>query len=207
KDSLLHAPDTYMEKLAVGPLAKNLIDLDAPVKVNVKKVAKALGKDVNEITVIILDRDRHLQLISEIRSVGARVRLITDGDVAGGIAPSLPDSDIDLLMGIGASAEAVLAATAIKILGGEILARFKPLKESHVREIKESGIKNVNKIYRSEDLAKGKQLTFTATGVIEGPLLKGVEFKSNSIITHSMVIRGISGTMRYITTHHHYRRI
>lgn len=207
KNSLLHAPDTYMEKLAVGPAAKKVIDIDAPAKVNIKKVAKALGKDVGEITVLVLDRERHAGLISDIRSVGARVRLITDGDVAGGIAPSLPEADIDMLMGIGASAEAVLAAAAIKILGGEILARFKPLKESHKREIEEAGIKNLKKIYTSEDLAKGKQLTFTATGVIEGPLLRGVEFRKNSIVTHSLVIRGISGTLRYISAHHHYHSI
>ncbi|MBI4008786.1 class II fructose-bisphosphatase [Candidatus Roizmanbacteria bacterium] len=207
KKTLFHAPDTYMEKLAVGPEAKNIIDLDAPVNVNIKKTAKALGKDISEITVIILDRERHSQLISQIRSVGARVRLITDGDVAGAIAPSLPDTDIDMLMGIGASAEAVLAATAIKILGGEILARFKPQKESQILEIKKMGIKNLDRIYNSGDLAKGKQLTFTATGVIEGPLLKGVEFKKNTIVTHSLVIRGISGTIRYITTHHHYLRM
>ncbi len=207
KGSLLHAPDTYMEKLAVGPLAKKVVDLDAPVEDNVKKVAKALGKDLREITVIVLDRPRHEKLINDIRKAGARVRLITDGDVAGAIAPSLPDSDIDLLMGIGASAEAVLAAAAIKIMGGEILARFKPLKESHKKEIEDAGITDLNKIYSSEDLAKGKQLTFTATGVIEGPLLKGVEFQKNAIITHSLVIRGISGTIRYITTHHHFKRI
>lgn len=207
KNTLLNAPDTYMEKLAVGPKAKNVIDLEAPVKENVKKAAKALGKDIREITVIVLDRERHEKLINEIRQVGARVRLITDGDVAGGIAPSLPDSSIDLLMGTGASAEAVLAAAAIKILGGEILARFNPLKESHVLELKKSGIKNLKKIYRSEDLAKGRQLTFTATGVIEGPLLKGVDFQEKSIVTHSLVIRGLSGTIRYITTHHHYLRM
>ena len=207
QNTLLHAPDTYMEKLAVGPAAKNKIDLDAPVKDTIKKTAKALGKDIREIAVLMLDRDRHAKLIQDVRAVGARVRLITDGDVAGAIAPSLPDSDIDILMGIGASAEAVLAATAIKIFGGEILARFKPQKESHFKEIKEAGIKNLNKIYSSEDLAKGKQLTFTATGVIEGPLLKGVEFQRDTIVTHSMVIRGISGTVRYITTHHHYHKI
>ena len=206
-NSLLHAPDTYMEKLAVGPEAKNVIDLDAPVKDTIKKVAQALGKDVREITVIAIDRERHINLINEIRQVGARVRLITDGDVAGGIAPSLPNSNIDILMGIGASAEAVLAAVAVKILGGEILCRFKPLKEIHLEEIKKAGIKNLNKIYNSEDLAKGKQLTFTATGIIEGPLLNGVEFQKNAIITHSLVIRGISGTVRYITAHHHYRAI
>src|SRR4030067_2717439 len=207
QNTLLHAPDTYMEKLAVGPAAKNKIDLDAPVKVTIKKVAKALGKDIREITVLTLDRERHARLIEEVRKVGARVRLITDGDVAGAISPSLPESDIDILMGIGASAEAVLAATAIKILGGEILARFKPLKEKHLDEIKKAGINNINKIYTAENLAKGKTLTFTATGVIEGPLLKGVDFQSDKIVTHSMVIRGISGTVRYITTHHHYHRI
>jgi len=207
KSSLLSAPDTYMEKLAVGPAAKNMIDLDAPVKDNIRKVAKALGKDVGEITVIVLDRPRHERLISDIRQVGARVRLITDGDVAGGIAPSLPNASIDILMGVGASAEAVLAATAIKILGGEILARFKPQKESQESELKKAGFKNLKKIYNSEELAQGKQLTFTATGVIEGPLLKGVDFRDNSIVTHSLVIRGLSGTIRYITTHHHYRRM
>ncbi len=206
-NSLLHAPDTYMEKLAVGPLAKKVVDMDAPAKDNIKKVARVLGKDVREITVIVLDRERHNDLINEIRKAGARVRLITDGDVAGAIAPSLPTGDIDMLMGIGASAEAVLAATAIKILGGEILARFKPLKNKHLEEIQKAGIKHVHRIYTSEDLAKGKQLTFTATGVIEGPLLKGVEFKENTIVTHSLAIRGISGTIRYITTYHHYRRM
>jgi fructose-1,6-bisphosphatase II len=207
KDNLLHAPDTYMEKIAVGPDAKGVIDLNAPVKENIKKVAKALGKDAREITVLALDRERHIDLISEVRKTGARVRLITDGDVAGAIAPSLPDADIDILMGIGASAEAVLAAAAIKILGGEILARFKPLKSSHLLELQKSGIKNLKKIYSSEDLAQGKELTFTATGVIEGPLLKGVEFKKNTIITYSIVIRGLSGTIRYITTYHHYQGI
>lgn len=207
KDSLLHAPDTYMEKIAVGPDAKNVIDLDAPIKDNVRKVAKALGKDVREITVLALDRERHNDLISEIRKVGARVRLITDGDVAGAIAPSLEGADIDILMGIGASAEAVLAAAAIKILGGEILARFKPLKESQLLELKKADITNLKKIYKSEDLAKGNKITFTATGVIEGPLLKGVEFKKNYIVTHSIVIRGMSKTIRYITTHHHYQGI
>lgn len=207
KNSLLNAPDTYMEKMAVGPLAKNTIDLDAPLKDNLRKVAKTLGKQINELTVLVLDRERHYQLISDVRKIGARVRLITDGDIAGAIAPSLSEPEIDILLGIGASAEAVLAATAIKILGGEILARFKPLKPAHEIELKKSGIKNLKKIYTSEDLAKGKQLTFTATGIIDGPLLQGVRFEQNSIVTHSVVIRGISGTVRYITTHHHLHYI
>jgi fructose-1,6-bisphosphatase II len=204
KDSLLHAPDTYMEKIAVGPEAAGVVDLDASVAENITKVAKALGKDKREVTVVILDRERHHAKIEEIRNAGARVRLITDGDVAGAIAPSMPENPIDMLLGIGASAESVLAATAIKILGGQILARFAPQKEAHYKLLEESGIKDIQKIYTVEDLAKGKELTFTATGVIDGPLLNGVVVKGNKIITHSLVIRGISGTLRFIETYHHY---
>jgi fructose-1,6-bisphosphatase II len=203
KGSLLSAPDTYMEKIAAGPRAKNAIDLDAPVGTTIKKVAKALGKKPNDVTVVVLERDRHIELIAGIRKAGARVRLITDGDIAGGIAPCMPESGIDLLMGIGASAEAVLAAAAIKILGGEILCRFKPKNDAHAELIKNAGL-NTKKIYSADDLAKGKMLTFTATGVIDGPLLPGVRFAPEHIVTHSLVIRGQSGTARYITTHHHY---
>lgn len=204
KNSLLHAPDTYMEKIAVGKEGSKVIDLDAPVKTNIQKVAKALGKTVDEITVVILDRERHKELINNVRGAGARVRLITDGDVAGGLATCLPDSGIDLLMGLGGSTEAVLAAAPIKILGGQMLCRLKPRNNKDLEEIHKLGIKNLNKIFTAEDLAKGKQLTFTATGVIDGPLLEGVRFKKDRIITHSIVIRGISETIRYITTHHHY---
>ncbi len=201
RGSLLSAPDTYMEKLAVGPKAVKVIKMGAPVKVNIEHVAKALGKKVPDVTVCVMDRERHKQLISQIRKTGARVRLITDGDVAGAIAPSMPDSGIDLLMGIGASAEAVLAATAIKILGGQIFARFAPQKESHYQLLKKAGL-NDNRVYSANDLAKGKTLTFTATGIIDGPLLDGIRVYGDTIITHSIVIRGLSGTIRYITTHH-----
>ena len=146
KGSLLHAPDTYMEKIATGPMAAKVIDLEAPVATNITKVAKALGKDKREITVIVLDRERHYPLIADIRKTGARVRLITDGDVAGGIAPCLEESGIDLLMGIGASAEAVLAATAIKILDGQIFCRFAPKKDADKNLIREVGITNLKKI-------------------------------------------------------------
>lgn len=200
KHSLLHAPDTYMEKIATGPEAAAVIDIDAPVATNITKVAKALGKDKREVTVIILDRERHYPLIADVRKTGARVRLITDGDVAGGIAPSIIDSGIDLLMGVGASAEAVLAATAVKILGGQLLCRFAEIANKKL--IHEAGITNLKKIYSVDDLAKGDDLTFTATGVIEGPLLPGVITKGETLITHSIVIRGVSGTIRYLTTHH-----
>lgn len=203
KGSLLSAPDTYMEKLAVGPLAKQTIDLDASPTTNIQRVAKALGKHPTEITIIVLDRPRHAKLIEEIRTTGARVRLITDGDVAGAIAPSLPDSGIDMLMGIGASAEAVLASAAIKILGGELLCRFAPPNKSHVQKIHAEGITNLRKIYSTKDLTKGNELTFTATGVIDGPLLQGVVQQGQRVTTHSLVIRGVSGTVRYITAHHH----
>lgn len=202
KGSLLHAPDTYMEKLAVGPAAKGLVDLDTPVDQNLMKVAQALNKEISDVTVCVLDRERHKDLIDQIRVAGARVRLITDGDVAGAIAPCIDGNPIDVLMGTGASAEAVLAAAAIKTMGGELLCRFKPKNEKDEKEIKKMGIKDIKKIYTAEDLAKGNEVTFTATGVIEGPLLKGVVFGKHQIITHSLVIRGLSGTMRYITTHH-----
>ncbi len=204
RGSLFSAPDTYMEKIAAGPKAAKVIKLDASVKTNIQKTAKVLGKKVGDITVCILDRERHQSIINQVRKVGARVRLITDGDVAGGIAPCIPDSGIDLLMGIGASAEAVLAATAIKTLGGQLFCRFKPKDGHHAALIKKAGL-GTKKIYSVDDLAKGKILTFTATGVIDGPLLQGVRIEGNKIITHSVVIRGQSGTIRYITTHHHSR--
>lgn len=194
KGSLFASPEAYMEKIAAGPKVRAVIDIDATVKDNVKKAAKALGKDIREVTVLTLDRPRHEQMIKEIRQTGARVRLITDGDVAGAIAPCLPGSGIDLLMGIGKSTEAVLAAVAVKILGGQILCRFKS----------DSGLDS-KKIYAAADLAKGETLTFTATGVIDGPLLNGVILESDKIVTHSVVMRAQSRTVRYITTHHHLK--
>jgi fructose-1,6-bisphosphatase II len=201
RGSLLSAPDTYMEKIAAGRRAAKVIDLDAPVATNIKKTAKALGKSVGDITVVILDRERHKDLIKDVRKAGARVRLITDGDVAGAIAPSMPESGIDLLMGIGASAESVLAAAAVKALGGELLCRFRSKNEHQEKLVKKAGL-NEKKIYGAEDLVKGEEFTFTATGVIDGPLLDGVRFTADGAITHSLIIRGASGTVRYMTTHH-----
>ena len=152
KGSLMHAPDTYMNKIAVGKEAAKVIDLDAPVKDNIKKIAKALGKEPGEVTAIVLDRERHQDLIKEIRAAGARVRLITDGDVAAAIATTIPDSGIDVLMGIGGSTEAVLAAVPLKIFGGEILARFHPRSDQDKIEIQKclekSKIKDIKKILK-----------------------------------------------------------
>jgi len=206
KGSLLSAPDTYMEKIAAGPKAAPVIDLDAPVKTNIRLVAKALGKPAAEVTVVVLDRPRHEKLIKEIRQTGARVRLITDGDVAAAVATCMPQSGIDLLMGTGGSTEAVLAAVPLKIFGGGMICRFKPRNakdEGEVKKyLKKIGRANLNQVFHVKDLAQGRQLTFTATGVIDGPMLDGVRFQSDRIITHSIVVRGVSGTVRYITTHH-----
>lgn len=207
KGSLLSAPDTYMEKIATGREAAGVIDLDASIKENIYKIAKALNKEIGEVTAIVLDRPRHHELIKEIRSAGARVRLISDGDVAAAAAAAMPDTGIDVLLGTGGSTEAVLAAAALRILGGEILCRFKPRSQDDEKNIEkflnQAGISDIKKIFSSADLAKGEQLTFTATGVIDGPLLAGVRFGSQITTTHSVVMRKSSGTVRYIMTHHH----
>ncbi len=204
--SILRAPDTYVQKIVVGRAASGVIDLDAPVIDNVRKTAQAIGKDIREITVMVLDRDRHKNLIGEIIVAGARVRLITDGDVAGAIATCLPDSGIDMLLGTGGSTEGVLAAVPVKTLGGQILSRFTPRNADEAQEAFEMGIENLKKIYTAEDLARGTDLAFTATGVIDGPLLPGIIVKNDYIISHSMVIRAKSGTIRYINTHHRHNK-
>lgn len=203
KGSLLHAPDTYMDKIAVGPIAKKAINMEDSITDNVKRIAKAIDKPVRDLSVMVLDRERHIPLIEEIRKAGARVRLITDGDVSAAIATCFPESGVDAYFGIGGSTEGVLAAVALKVLGGSILARFHPKKDSDIEKIKKAGGK-MGKIYTASDMAQGKELSFTATGVIEGPLLQGVIRQRSRIITHSVVTRGVSGTIRYITTHHHY---
>lgn len=202
KQSLFRAPDMYMEKIAVGPAAVGAIDLDATPHQNIAAVASRLKKEISEMVVLLLDRPRHEALIKEIRGIGARVRLISDGDVAGAIAPSLPDSGIDMLVGIGASAEGVLAATAIKCLGGELQARLKPKDDAQKERLLALGVTEIDKKLTLEDLAKGQDLTFTATGVIDGPLLRGVRYTADYCITHSVVMRVKTGTIRFLETHH-----
>lgn len=202
KGSLFRAPDMYMDKIACGRKAKGAVSLDLSAEDNLKNVAKKLDKEVSELVVMVLDRPRHTELIKKIRDAGARVRLISDGDVAGAIAPSIWESGIDLLMGVGASAEAVLAGIAIKCLGGDFQARLKPKDDEQIKRLKMIGIENIDKILTIDDLAKGEDLTFTATGVIDGPLLKGVRYTANHCITHSVVMRVRSGTVRFMETHH-----
>ncbi len=200
--SLFRAPDMYMDKISCGPAAKGTIDLRKTATENVRAVAERLGKQVSEMVVVMLDRPRHEELKKELRASGARVRLISDGDVAGAIAPCLPESGIDLLINTGASAEAVLAAVAIKCLGGDFQARLAPKDDKQKEVLRQMGIVDASKILTLEDLAKGDDLTFTATGVIDGPLLRGVRYADGYGTTYSVVMRVKSGTVRFLETRH-----
>lgn len=200
--NLVGAPDTYMNKIAVGPPAKGKVELDAAPKENIGAVADALGKEIEDVTVVVLDRDRHQQLVKDIRATGARIIMIPDGDISGAIAPSLDYSDADMLLGIGAAPEGVIAASAIKCLGGEIQARFAFRNDDEKKRAKEMGIKDLERKYYTDDLAKGDNVVFCATGIVSGLLLEGVKFTSNGAITHSLVMRSKSKTIRFIKAIH-----
>lgn len=202
KGTLYGAIDSYMEKIAVGPEAAGVIALDAPIKTNIKKIARAKGKDIREITAAVLDRSRHEELIAEIRAAGARVQLFSDGDVAMAIATCLDESPVDVLFGVGGSTEAVLAAPALKCLKGEMCCRWKPKDEQHTARLHAAGITDFTKVLSVEDLARGNDVTFTATGVITGPLLEGVVFEAKKIITHSVIITSQPKALRFIKTEH-----
>ena len=204
KGKLLNAPDTYMDKIAVGKEAKGAIDLDVSVKENINAVADKLDKTPEDITVIILERDRHKKLIEEVRKCNARIRLIGDGDIAGGIAPSIPDSGVDILMGIGAAPEGVITAAALKTLGGEIQGRLKPRNKEEIERAKKMGIKDIDKKFMMDDLVKGNRAMFAATGVTDGTILKGVRYTGNGAITHSIVMRSKTKTVRFIEAHHNF---
>lgn len=202
KGSLLNAPGSYMDQLAVGPEAKGVIDIKASIKENLQNIAKALGKDIKDITVAILERPRHDEMIKQIREAGARIRLIDHGTISAGIAPAVPDSGIDVMMGIGGAPEGVITATALKCTGGEIQGILKPHKEEFKQQAIDRGL-NLDKVYKIGHLAKGDNLVFAATGISDGPLLKGVVFTKYGFLTHSLVMRSKSCTIRYLETHHH----
>ncbi len=204
--SFLHAPDVYMDKIAVGPKAKGAIDITKSPTHNINKVAKALGKSPKELTTIILDRDRHLDLISEVRSVGARIHMIGDGDVSAAISTSYPNSGIDMLLGIGGAPEGVLAAAALKCLNGDMQGKLK-FKDEEKDRARSMGITNFDKVYTIDELA-GNDVIFAATGVTDGSLLDGVKFLPNKKAkTFSIVMRSKTGTIRYIdTTHALYKK-
>jgi fructose-1,6-bisphosphatase II / sedoheptulose-1,7-bisphosphatase len=201
--TLLHAPDVYMEKLAIGPgYDKNLLDLDAPPAENIQRLAKAKGVPVSEITALVLERPRHEPLINAIRATGASLRLIPDGDVAGVIHTTDPDkSGIDIYMGTGGAPEGVLAAVALRCIGGQMLTRLILDTDEKRERAKKMGVNDPKMIYRIEDMAKGDCL-FAATGVTDGALLSGVKFRGNVIETETIVMRSVTGTVRIIKGEH-----
>jgi len=201
----LHAPDTYMEKLAVGPVGRGVVHLEATPSENLKELSKAMKTPVEDLTVIILNRPRHEEIIREVRQTGARIKLISDGDVSGAIATRIPDSGVDVLMGIGGAREGVLAAAALRAMGGELQGRLKFRNETEKARAAKMGVVDHAKVYQTEELAQG-EVMFAATGVTDGELLRGVRFFAGGARTHSIVMRSKSGTIRRIEATHHFDR-
>ena len=202
KGGLLHAPDIYMEKLVVGPSSRDVVDLDAPVRFNLRAIAQTLGRRVEDLVVIVLDRPRHQKLIEEIRATGARIRLIGDGDLSAGIAAAVVGSGVHAVMGIGGAPEGVLTAAAMRCLGGEIYARLVVDTPEHEDRCKAMGITDVKRIYRSKDLASGDNIVFVATGVTDGTLMKGVRFFGDGIRTTSLVMQTHPHRIRFVDSIH-----
>jgi len=202
---LLHAPDIYMQKIAVGPKAKGVINVNRSPTENLQAVADAKGVYVEDLTAVILERDRHKSLIDEVRKAGARVQLISDGDVSAAISTCIEKSGIDILFGIGGAPEGVLAAAALRCVGGDMQVRLVPENAEEEERCLKMGIKDVHKVLHLEDLARGNVM-FAATGVTNGDILKGVRFVKGGANTHSIVMRSSSGTIRFINTEHHFDR-
>ncbi|MFB9759875.1 class II fructose-bisphosphatase [Ectobacillus funiculus] len=200
--NLLHAPDMYMEKIAVGSEAVGKIDINAPVIENLRAVAKAKNKDIEDLVVAILNRERHEQIIQEIRDSGARIKLVEDGDVAAAINTAFKNTGVDIMLGSGGAPEGVLAAVALKCLGGDFQGKLLPQNEEELERCKKMGITDVGRVLLMEDLVKGDDAIFAATGVTDGELLKGVQYNGNVGTTHSVVMRAKSGTVRFIDGKH-----
>ncbi|MFD3446701.1 class II fructose-bisphosphatase [Microbacteriaceae bacterium 4G12] len=200
--NLLHAPDMYMEKIAVGPEAVGLVDINAPILDNLRAVAKAKNKDMEDVVATVLNRPRHAHIIEEIRKAGARIKLINDGDVAGAINTAFDHTGVDILFGSGGAPEGVLAAVALKCLGGEIQGKLLPQNEQELLRCGKMGIDDINRVLRMEDLVRGDDAIFAATGVTDGELLRGVQFNGMAGTTHSVVMRAKSGTVRFIDGRH-----
>lgn len=199
---LLHAPDMYMEKIAVGPEAAGKVSLDASVADNVRAVAKSLCKGIQDVTVVVLDRPRHKAIIEELRFLGTRIKLISDGDVSPAVATAIPDSGVDMVLGVGGAPEGVLAAAALRCLGGEFQGRLWPEDEEDLERARKLGVHDIKKILLLDDLVKGEDVIFAATGVTDGDFLKGVRYYGNSATTHTIVTRGATGTVRFIEAQH-----
>jgi fructose-1,6-bisphosphatase II len=196
----------YMEKIATGPDAANVIDIEAPVDENIRQVAKAKGKRPEDVAVTILDRERHADLIRECREAGAHVQLITDGDVAGAIVAAAPRTQVDMLVGIGGTPEGVIAAAALKCLGGAMQGRLYPRNDDERRQLLDQGLDPAT-VLSTDDLVSGADVFFAATGITDGYLLRGVKYFPDGATTHSMVMRARSGTLRYVEAEHSFAKL
>lgn len=201
KGAIEYLPTYYSYKLAVGPELAGKLDINATIRENLRVAAAILGMEISELTCVVLNRDRHREIIDEIRKVGARIKLISDGDIAAAIATALPESNVDIYIGIGGSPEALLAAAALKSLGGEIQVKLWPLDETEKIKLTEQGY-NLEKVYKTDDLIKSDNVIFSATGVTDGDMLKGVKFYKNTAITESIVMRSKTRTIRRIIAQH-----
>ncbi len=199
-------PFVYMHKIAVGPEARGHIDIEAPVEHNLQAVARAKGKDVRDLTVVILDRPRHEALVAEVRRCGARIYLIPDGDVAGALMTALPDSGMDVLMGIGGTPEGVLAACALRAMGGEIQGKLYARNEEERRRGEAAGY-DFQRVLTMDDLVASEDVFFAATGITDGALLQGVRYTHAGARTHSLVVRGLTGTVREIIATHRLEKL
>ena len=202
RGGLLHAPDLYMEKLVVGPTSKDVVSLDAPVVDNLTAIARALGRRVADLVVIVLDRPRHEGLIEDIRATGARIRLIGDGDLSAGIAAAVVGSGVHAVMGTGGAPEGVLTAAAMRCLNGEIFARLVVSKPEHEERCRAMGISDFKRIYRANDLAPGNNVMFAATGVTDGTLMRGVRFFGDGIRTSSVIMQNDPHQIRFVDSIH-----
>ena len=202
RGGLLHAPDCYMEKIVVGPAAKGAVDLEAPVRHNLKAVARRLQRGVDDLVVVVLDRPRHQQLIADIREAGARIRLISDGDLSAGIAAAVAGTGVHAVMGSGGAPEGVLTAAALRCLNGEILGRLVVKDDAQRERMNAMGIKDPDRIYSTSELAPGRSLVFAACGVTDGNLLQGVRFTGDGVLTQSVVMTSEPARVRFIGTTH-----
>ena len=203
---LLHAPDMYMDKLVAGPAGRGVLDLDAPIGENVAALAKAQDRPVEDITVVVLDRPRHADLIAGVRRVGARIQLISDGDVSPAVAACLPGAGVDLLAGIGGAPEGVLAAAAVRCLGGTMVARLYPEEAAEADRARSMGLDPVDRLLTLDDLVRGNDALFVATGITDGEILKGVRYGADAVTTHSVVMRSLTGTVRFVQAEHRLER-
>jgi len=199
-------PVFYMDKIAVGPEAAGVIDITASVETNLRGIAKAVRKDLDDLTVVVLDRERHEDLLGEIRETGARIRLITDGDVAGAIMAAHDISPIDVLMGVGGTPEAVIAACAIKCIGGAMQAKLWPGDDGERQAALEAGL-DLDAVLHTDDLVASNNVFFAATGITDGDLLKGVEYSGTGAETHSVIMRSRSGTIRLVNARHRWDKL